>query len=139
MARKNFPIKVMMVKVGLDGHDRGVKVVARSLRDEGMEVVYLGMRLTSKYIAKAVIEEDVDVLGVSILSGAHIRLMTKLIDELKNHGAFGRVRIMVGGTIPQKDIDSLREIGVDGIFPVGTFTGEIVRFVRDGVEIPRCN
>ena len=134
MAQQRLPIKVMVAKIGLDGHDRGIKVIARGLRDEGMEVVYLGMRLTGEAIARAAMEEDVDVVGISVLSGAHMRLMPKLIDALKAQGIFGRVLLMVGGTIPEKDVEPLHEMGVDGVFPVGTFTDAIVRFIREGVR-----
>ena len=134
MAQQRLPIKVMVAKIGLDGHDRGIKVIARGLRDEGMEVVYLGMRLTGEAIARAAMEEDVDVVGISVLSGAHMRLMPKLIDALKAQGIFGRVLLMVGGTIAEKDVEPLHEMGVDGVFPVGTFTDAIVRFIREGVR-----
>ena len=90
MTQRSVPIKVMVAKIGLDGHDRGVKVISRALRDAGMEVLYLGMRLTDEAIAKAAQDEDVDVVGISILSGAHMRLIPKLIDEFKAEGLLGR-------------------------------------------------
>ena len=130
------PPRVLLAKLGLDGHDRGVKVIARALRDSGMEVVYLGMRVTADQVAAAAAQEDVDVVGISILSGAHMRLMPRMVDALQRHGLRGddaadQVMLLVGGTIPDGDVDSLRELGVDGVFPVGTFTGEMVQFIND--------
>ena len=130
------PPRVLLAKLGLDGHDRGVKVIARALRDSGMEVVYLGMRVTADQVAAAAAQEDVDVVGISILSGAHMRLMPRMVDALQRHGLRGddaadQVMLLVGGTIPDGDVDALRELGVDGVFPVGTFTGEMVQFIND--------
>ena len=132
------PPRVLLAKLGLDGHDRGVKVIARALRDAGMEVVYLGMRVTADQVAAAAAQEDVDVVGISVLSGAHMRLMPRLVDALERHGlrgdqADGNVMLLVGGTIPDGDVEPLREIGVDGVFPVGTFTAEMVDFIRTGL------
>ena len=134
MTQHESPIRVMVAKIGLDGHDRGVKVIARSLRDQGMEVVYLGMRLSREAIAKAAADEDVDVVGISILSGAHMRLIPKLIDVFKEEGLLGRVLLIVGGTIPDKDVEPLQRMGVDGVFPVGTFTDSIAQFIRERVR-----
>ena len=129
------PPRILLAKLGLDGHDRGVKVIARALRDAGMEVVYLGMRVTADQVAAAAAQEDVDVVGISILSGAHMRLMPRMVDALERHGLRGSadedgVMLLVGGTIPDADVGRLREIGVDGVFPVGSFTGEMVEFIR---------
>ena len=129
------PPRILLAKLGLDGHDRGVKVIARALRDAGMEVVYLGMRVTADQVAAAAAQEDVAVVGISILSGAHMRLMPRMVDALERHGLRGSadedgVMLLVGGTIPDADVGRLREIGVDGVFPVGSFTGEMVEFIR---------
>ena len=115
------PPRVLLAKLGLDGHDRGVKVIARALRDSGMEVVYLGMRVTADQVAAAAAQEDVDVVGISILSGAHMRLMPRMVEALERHGLRGGdgaedVMLLVGGTIPDGDVDGLRELGVDGFF-----------------------
>jgi methylmalonyl-CoA mutase C-terminal domain/subunit len=133
------PPRVLLAKLGLDGHDRGVKVIARALRDAGMEVVYLGMRVTVDQVAAAAAQEDVDVVGISILSGAHLRLMPRMVDALERHGLRGcstedNVMLLVGGTIPDGDVQPLREAGVDGVFPVGTFTGQMVEFIRAGLS-----
>ena len=136
MNQREVPIKVMVAKIGLDGHDRGVKVVARALRDAGMEVLYLGMRLSSDAIARAALDEDVDVVGISVLSGAHMRLMPKLIDTFKTHGITDDVLLIVGGTIPDQDVEPLQQMGVDGVFPVGTFTDTMVEFIRERARQP---
>lgn len=133
------PPRVLLAKIGLDGHDRGVKVIARALRDAGMEVVYLGMRVTADQVAAAAAQEDVDVVGISILSGAHMRLMPRMVEALGRQGlkgseGSGDVMLLVGGTIPEGDVAGLREIGVDGVFPVGTFTGEMVQFINDNLR-----
>ena len=128
------PIKVLVAKIGLDGHDRGIKVIARFLRDEGMEVVYLGMRLTAEQIAAAAAEEDPDVVGVSLLSGAHLRLMPKLVDAMKAQELHGRVLLVAGGTIPEQDVEPLRRMGVDGVFPVGAPMASIADFIKQGVR-----
>ena len=133
------PPRVLLAKLGLDGHDRGVKVIARALRDAGMEVVYLGMRVTADQVAAAAAQEDVDVVGISILSGAHLRLMPRMVDALQRHrlrggDADGDVMLLVGGTIPDGDVEPLKQLGVDGVFPVGTFTAEMVDFIRAGLS-----
>ena len=135
----NNPPRVLLAKLGLDGHDRGVKVIARALRDAGMEVVYLGMRVTADQVAAAAAQEDVDVVGISILSGAHLRLMPRMVDALERQGLrsgdeSGNVMLLVGGTIPDGDVERLREMGVDGVFPVGTFTGEMVEFINSSLS-----
>ena len=134
MTVPRLPIKVVVAKIGLDGHDRGIKVIARSLRDEGMEVVYLGMRLTGEQVAAAAVEEDADVVGVSLLSGAHLRLIPKLVDALKAQDLHGRVLLVAGGTIPDRDVEPLRQMGVDGVFPVGTPMSTIADFIKQGVR-----
>ncbi len=133
------PPRVLLAKLGLDGHDRGVKVIARALRDAGMEVVYLGMRVTADQVAAAAAQEDVDVVGISILSGAHMRLMPRMVDALERHGLRGdaaddNVMLLVGGTIPDGDVEPLQRIGVDGVFPVGTFTGEMIDFIHNSLS-----
>ncbi len=134
MTTPGLPIKVVVAKIGLDGHDRGIKIIARSLRDEGMEVVYLGMRLTAEQVAAAAVEEDADVVGVSLLSGAHLRLIPKLVDALKAQELHGRVLLVAGGTIPDKDVEPLRQMGVDGVFPVGTPMASIADFIKQSVR-----
>ena len=134
MTSPQLPIKVVVAKIGLDGHDRGIKVIARALRDEGMEVVYLGMRLTGEQVAAAAVEEDADVVGISLLSGAHLRLIPKLVDALKAQELHDRVLLVAGGTIPDKDVEPLRQMGVDGVFPVGTPMRSIADFIREGVR-----
>ena len=140
------PPRILLAKLGLDGHDRGVKVIARALRDAGMEVVYLGMRVTAEQVAAAAAQEDVDVVGISILSGAHLRLMPRLVSALTAQGigggtgddgddgdGAGGVLLLVGGTIPDGDVPALRAMGVDGVFPVGSFTGQMVDFIRNAI------
>jgi methylmalonyl-CoA mutase C-terminal domain/subunit len=127
-------IKVLLGKLGLDGHDRGVKIIAKALRDAGMEVIYLGMRLTPDEVARAAIHEDVDVIGVSLLSGVHMRLIPKMTQFLKEKGVLEDMLIVLGGTIPDQDIPRLKELGVDGIFPVGTSLEEIIKFIRENVK-----
>ena len=134
MTTPRLPIKVVVAKIGLDGHDRGIKIIARSLRDEGMEVVYLGMRLTGEQVAAAAAEEDADVVGISLLSGAHLRLIPKLVNALKAQELHGRVLLVAGGTIPDKDVEPLRQMGVDGVFPVGTPMTSIADFIKRGVR-----
>jgi methylmalonyl-CoA mutase C-terminal domain/subunit len=112
-------IKVLVAKLGLDGHDRGAKVVARALRDAGMEVIYTGIRQTPEQVVSAALQEDVDVIGVSILSGAHLNLMKRLIDLLKKEGA-DDIPVFLGGTIPIPDIPQLKEIGIKEVFLPGT-------------------
>jgi len=122
-------IRVLVAKPGLDGHDRGAKVVARALRDAGFEVVYTGIRQTPDMIAEAALQEDVDVVGLSILSGAHLALVPKVIEALEKVD-MGDVIILLGGIIPDEDIPILDEMGVRGIFGPGTSTQDIVAFVN---------
>ena len=120
-------IKVLVAKLGLDGHDRGAKVVARALRDAGMEVIYTGIRQTPEQVVETAIQEDVDVIGVSILSGAHLPLMEKLVGSLRERG-LDDIPIFLGGTIPLPDIPKLREIGVRKVFLPGTPLREIIKY-----------
>ena len=121
-------MKVLIAKPGLDGHDRGAKVVAQALRDAGVEVVYSGLKRTPEEIVQEAIEEDVDMIGLSILSGAHLPLTRRVVEGLRAHGA-GDVRVVVGGIIPPRDVEPLRALGVSRVFPMGTPLPEIVRFV----------
>jgi len=127
-------IKVLLAKLGLDGHDRGVKVIARAFRDAGMEVVYLGMRVTPDQVAQAALQEGVDVVGISLLSGAHMRLIPRLTQALEQRGILGEVLLVVGGTIPEEDVEPLQGLGVDGVFPVGTFTRAMIDFIDSRVR-----
>jgi methylmalonyl-CoA mutase C-terminal domain/subunit len=122
-------IRVLIAKPGLDGHDRGAKIIARALRDAGMEVIYTGLRQTPEMIASAAVQEDVDVIGLSILSGAHNTLVPQLLDLLKQKG-MSDVTVLLGGTIPEADIAGLKTAGVAEIFLPGTPTQNIVDFVR---------
>ena len=128
------PPKVLLAKMGLDGHDRGVKVIARAMRDAGLEVVYMGMRVTADQIAQTALQEDADVLGISILSGAHMRLMPRLTSALDDRGLTGDLLLLVGGTIPEDDVEPLHEMGVQGVFPVGSFTSEMIDFIQANVR-----
>lgn len=129
-------IRVLIAKPGLDGHDRGAKVVARGLRDAGFEVIYTGIRRTPAEIAETALQEDVDVIGLSILSGAHLELIPIVIEELRKRGIEPNkdVLVLVGGIIPKDDAEKLIKIGVAGIFGPGTKLGEIIDFIRKGVE-----
>ena len=122
-------IRVLVAKPGLDGHDRGAKIVARSLRDSGMEVVYTGIRQTPEMIVSTAIDEDVDVIGLSILSGAHIELFKQIIDRLSQQGR-DEILIVAGGIIPEEDRSQLKEMGVANIFGPGTSTQEIAAFIK---------
>jgi methylmalonyl-CoA mutase C-terminal domain/subunit len=122
-------IRVLIAKPGLDGHDRGAKIIARALRDAGMEVIYTGLRQTPEMIASAAEQEDVDVIGLSILSGAHNTLCPRLMDLLRAKG-MNDVTVLVGGIIPEADIPGLKEAGIAGIFLPGASTQGIVEFVR---------
>lgn len=127
-------IKVLMAKPGLDGHDLGAKFMARVLRDAGMEVVYTGRQQTPEQVVEAAIQEDVDVIGLSFLSGAHLALTQKIIGELKKKGLEKEFLIVVGGTISSRDIPLLKEIGVAEVFPVETDPEEAVRFLKSNVQ-----
>ena len=128
-------IRVLIAKPGLDGHDRGAKVVARALRDAGMEVIYTGIRQTPQMIAEAALQEDVDVVGLSILSGAHLELFPRIVDELKARHV-DDVLLFAGGIIPEHDIPQVKELGFTGVFGPGTNTRDIIQFVRDNVRQP---
>jgi methylmalonyl-CoA mutase C-terminal domain/subunit len=123
-------IRVLIAKPGLDGHDRGAKIIARALRDAGMEVIYTGLRQTPEMIASAAVQEDVDVIGLSILSGAHNTLVPQLLGLLKQKG-MSDVIVLLGGTIPEADIPELKKSGVAEIFLPGTSTQDIVNFVKE--------
>jgi methylmalonyl-CoA mutase C-terminal domain/subunit len=125
-------IRVLIAKPGLDGHDRGAKVVARALRDAGMEVIYTGIRQTPEMIVEAAIQEDVDVLGLSILSGAHLELFPPILEGLRKKGR-GDIVVLAGGIIPEEDVPSLRQMGIKAVFGPGTSTAEIVRFIREEI------
>jgi methylmalonyl-CoA mutase C-terminal domain/subunit len=125
-------IRVLVAKPGLDGHDRGAKVVARALRDAGMEVIYTGIRQTPEMIAEAALQEDVDVVGLSILSGAHMALCPRVVELLQAQD-MADVVVLVGGIIPDDDVAPLQALGVKGVFGPGTSTGEIVAFIRSQV------
>ena len=126
-------IRVLVAKPGLDGHDRGAKVIARSLRDAGMEVIYTGIRQTPEMIVETALQEDVDVIGLSILSGAHDELFPKIIEGRRERG-MEDVLVIAGGIIPESDRDGLREIGVAEIFGPGTDSSDIVTFIKESVE-----
>ena len=126
-------IRVLIAKPGLDGHDRGAKVVARILRDAGMEVIYTGLRQTPEMVVAAALQEDVDVIGLSILSGAHMTLIPKIAELAKEKGV-GDVLFLVGGIIPDDDVAALKEIGVDGIFGPGASSDEIVSFITENAK-----
>ncbi len=128
-------IRVLVAKPGLDGHDRGAKVVARALRDAGFEVIYTGIRQTPEAIAEAALQEDVDVVGLSILSGAHMALVPKIMRLLREKG-LDDVLVLVGGIIPDEDVPKLKALGVKGVFGPGTLTTDIIAFIRKelGVE-----
>ena len=123
-------IRVLVAKPGLDGHDRGAKVIARALRDAGMEVVYTGIRQTPEMIAEAALQEDVDVVGLSILSGAHMALCPRVV-ELLHQNEMDDVLVLVGGIVPDEDVAVLQQAGVDGVFGPGTSTQDIVAFIRE--------
>jgi len=129
----NRKIRVLIAKPGLDGHDRGAKVVARGLRDAGMEVIYLGLRLTPEQIAEAAIQEDVDVIGLDCLSGAHMALFPKTVQLIREKGG-NDIMVIGGGIIPKKDIPKLREAGVTRIFGPGTPLNEIVQFIETNLR-----
>jgi methylmalonyl-CoA mutase, C-terminal domain len=125
-------IRVLIAKPGLDGHDRGAKVVARALRDAGMEVIYTGLRQTPEMIAEAALQEDVHIVGLSILSGAHMALAPRVLELLKANGQDG-VKVFLGGIIPDDDVNKLKDIGVSGVYGPGTSTDDIVNDIRQGI------
>ena len=126
-------IRVLVAKPGLDGHDRGAKVIARALRDAGMEVIYTGLRQTPEMIATAAVQEDVDAVGISILSGAHNTLCPRIVELLHQNGMDDTL-VLVGGIVPQEDIDTLKNIGVSEVFLPGTSTEDIVSYIRANVR-----
>jgi methylmalonyl-CoA mutase C-terminal domain/subunit len=126
-------IRVLIAKPGLDGHDRGAKVVARALRDAGMEVIYTGLRQTPGQIVETAIQEDVDVIGLSILSGAHTHLFPKVMELLKENN-IKDIIVMGGGVIPEEDIPELKKIGIAEIFTPGTDTRDIIKFIKEKVK-----
>jgi methylmalonyl-CoA mutase C-terminal domain/subunit len=131
VARK---IRVVIAKPGLDGHDRGAKIIARALRDAGMEVIYTGLHQTPEQIAETAIQEDADAVGISILSGAHMTLVPRIVDLLRDQGAED-VLVLVGGTIPREDAAELKAQGVAEVFTPGAPTSEIVGFLRERVPV----
>jgi methylmalonyl-CoA mutase C-terminal domain/subunit len=122
-------IRVLVAKPGLDGHDRGAKVVARALRDAGMEVIYTGLRQTPEMIAEAALQEDVDVVGLSILSGAHMALAPRILELLKSNGQ-SQVKVFIGGIIPDEDAPRLKELGISGVYGPGASTEQIIADIR---------
>lgn len=127
------PIRVLVAKPGLDGHDRGAKVIARSLRDAGMEVIYTGLRQTPEQIVAAAIQEDVDVVAMSLLSGAHNHLFPKVVNLLKAEGAEDML-ILGGGVIPEDDIPFLKESGIEAVFTPGTPTKDVINFITENLK-----
>ena len=132
----NRPIRVLIAKVGLDGHDRGAKVIASFLRDAGMEVIYTGLRQTPEMVVNAALQEDADAIGISILSGAHNTVFPKIIKLMKEKG-MDDVLLTGGGIIPDPDMKKLNELGVGKLFPPGTDTGEIVEYITGWVKAHR--
>ena len=128
---RSRPIRCLIAKVGLDGHDRGAHVIARAFRDAGFEVVYSGLHRAPEEIVQAAVQEDVDVLGISILSGAHNTLVPKVVEGLEEYGAFADTLLIVGGIIPEEDREGLRDAGVAAIFGPGTPMQETIDFVRE--------
>jgi methylmalonyl-CoA mutase C-terminal domain/subunit len=133
---KTRPIRVLVAKPGLDGHDRGAKIIARALRDAGMEVIYTGIRQTPEMIVEAALQEDVDAVLLSILSGAHMALFPRLMELIKTNG-MDDVLIGAGGILPDEDIPAIQALGIKGCYGPGTPTAEIIRFVRDNVRSER--
>ena len=131
---KNARIRVLVAKPGLDGHDRGAKVIARALRDAGMEVIYTGLRQTPEQIVETAIQEDVNVIGLSILSGAHMYLFPKIMELLTEKDAED-ILVIAGGIIPNEDIIELKKIGIKEIFTPGTDTNKIVEFIKENIKI----
>jgi len=133
-ATSSKKIRVVVAKPGLDGHDRGAKIIARALRDAGMEVIYTGLHQTPEQIVETVIQEDADAVGLSILSGAHMTLVPKVVELLKEQGA-DDVLVTVGGTVPGDDIDELKRLGVAEVFTPGASTQAIIDFLRESVQL----
>jgi methylmalonyl-CoA mutase, C-terminal domain len=129
----NRPIRVLVAKVGLDGHDRGARIIATSLRDAGMEVIYTGLRQTPEMVVNTALQEDVDAIGVSILSGAHMTVFPKIINIMKEK-QMDDVLVTGGGIIPESDMRELKQLGVGDLFPPGTSTADIVKYITDWVH-----
>ena len=134
MDERRLPIRVLVAKVGLDGHDRGAKIVARALRDAGMEVIYTGLHRKPEEIVLAALQEDVDIIGISILSGAHLTLVPKVIDAMRRHQIWGEIALMVGGVVPDEDAERLREMGVAAVMGQETTPDQLVLAVRQLAE-----
>lgn len=132
-ANEGHPIRCLVAKVGLDGHDRGAHVISRAFRDAGFEVIYSGLHNTPEEIVRAAVQEDVDVLGISILSGAHDTLVPAVLSGLEDHGALEDVLVIVGGVIPEEDAEELRSSGVAAVFGPGTPIAETIDFVLEHV------
>jgi methylmalonyl-CoA mutase C-terminal domain/subunit len=132
MTTTTRPIRIVLAKVGLDGHDRGVQVVARALRDAGMEVIYTGLWQTPDAVVRAVEDEDADVLGISLLSGAHMTLVPLLMEKLRSRG-LEHVRVLLGGIVPESDFPALEEMGIAKVFTPGASLTEIAEFLRGAV------
>jgi methylmalonyl-CoA mutase, C-terminal domain len=130
------PIRVLVAKPGLDGHDRGAKVIARALRDAGMEVIYTGIRQTPEMIVEAAIQEDVDAILMSILSGAHMAIFPRVMELLKENGV-DDVLVAAGGILPDEDVPAIKAMGIKGCFGPGTSTEEIIEFVRNNIQADR--
>ena len=126
-------IRVLVAKPGLDGHDRGAKVVARALRDAGMEVIYTGLRQTPEMIAEAALQEDVDIVGLSILSGAHMALAPRILELLKANGQ-SKVKVFIGGIVPDEDVPQLKQMGVSGVYGPGASTEDIIKDIKEAVK-----
>jgi methylmalonyl-CoA mutase, C-terminal domain len=133
MGTINRPVRVLVAKVGLDGHDRGAKVIATALRDAGMEVIYTGLRQTPEMVVNAALQEDVDAIGISILSGAHMTVFPKVIELMKQKG-MNDVLLTGGGIIPGEDMNTLHAMGVGSLFAPGTPTEQIARYIREWVQ-----
>jgi methylmalonyl-CoA mutase cobalamin-binding domain/chain len=131
---KGVPIRVLVAKVGLDGHDRGAKIVARALRDAGMEVVYTGLHRRPEEIVLAAMQEDVDVIGVSILSGAHMTLFPRIIASMRAEGVWGDILLVGGGVFPDEDVDALKAMGVSALMGQDTTPEAVVNLIRDLVK-----
>lgn len=132
----NRPIRVLVAKVGLDGHDRGAKIIATALRNEGMEVIYTGLRQTPEMVVNAALQEDVDAIGISILSGAHMTVFPKVIGLMKDKG-LNDVLLTGGGIIPDDDMKALKDMGVGELFAPGTSTTDIASYIKDWVKVNR--
>jgi methylmalonyl-CoA mutase C-terminal domain/subunit len=128
------PIRILVAKPGLDGHDRGAKVLARAFRDAGMEVIYTGLRQTPEQVAQAAVQEDVDVVAMSILSGAHMHLLPRVVTLLKEEGVYDDTLVLGGGVIPQEDIPLLKEKGIQEIFTPGTTTTATIEYIRNNLK-----